>query len=291
MKANYLTAVKFTSFRPFSAQPKIPCLFYTNNSRIPSPKTARKPLNPADSMQLKTIISLRQNVEYFIEKYGYNNVGFLTLTFGDKIRDPKEAQRRFNSFRTDVLSSRYLAYIRVLELHDNNCIHYHLVVAFTSDIRTGFDFDAYNFVKHSRLTAPIRRRLTTNATLRAEWDALRRLCKSHGFGRHEVIPLRKDASAVAFYLSKYLAKTLVSRPKQLKGVRLVEYSRGAKICSTRFSYVSKRASTFRQAIPCFISDMASVHRHPATSDAMALHHGKNWLWKFRAFIVENYCNV
>ena len=65
------------------ADAELPCLIYTNNSIILSPKTARKPLNPADSMQLKTIISLRQNVEYFIEKYGYNNVGFLVILAQD----------------------------------------------------------------------------------------------------------------------------------------------------------------------------------------------------------------
>ncbi|MDE4694551.1 hypothetical protein, partial [Klebsiella pneumoniae] len=40
------------------------------------------------------------------------------------------------------LASRYRAYIRVMEPMKSGRIHYHLLVALDSDIRTGFDFFA-----------------------------------------------------------------------------------------------------------------------------------------------------
>ena len=80
------------------------------------------------------------NVHQFIETFGLNHVGFLTLTFADDVQEVKEAQRRFHSLRTNFLKKHFEHYICVYERMKSGRIHFHLIVNTREDIRRGLNF-------------------------------------------------------------------------------------------------------------------------------------------------------
>ena len=84
--------------------------------------------------------------------------------------------------------------------------HLHVLVLLPYDIRTGVDF------------AP--------PYLRAVWRELRIKCKAYGFGRHELLPIKSNADAMAQYIGKYISKHLGSRKDEDKGKRLIASSSG-----------------------------------------------------------------
>lgn len=104
----------------------LPCLNSNNcienaNSgeikQLPSQYENRKAgtLNEFSTSYKKSTTALEMNVKAFIEAFGLNKVGFLTLTFADDVTDPKEAQRRFHSLRTNFLKRHFPEYVCVYE--------------------------------------------------------------------------------------------------------------------------------------------------------------------------------
>ena len=99
-----------------SAKRSVPCL-NSNNCIDPSetgeikqlPVCHENPkgqsLNEFSTSYRKSTAALEMNVKAFIETFGLDKVGFLTLTFADDVTEPKEAQRRFHSLRTNFLKS------------------------------------------------------------------------------------------------------------------------------------------------------------------------------------------
>lgn len=132
-----------------SAVDFLPCL-NSNNSigtrqpietkEIQQARSKVEKLNEFSTSHKKSAYALELNVKSFIEKFGINHVGFLTLTFKDHVTDAKEAQRRFNSLRTNFLKKHYPNYIRVIERTKTGRIHYHLIVSVNEDIRRGLNF-------------------------------------------------------------------------------------------------------------------------------------------------------
>ena len=108
-------------------------------------------------------------------------------------------------------------------------IHYHLLVALDSDIRTGFDFSGVRNQDYS----------SANRAIRDEWAFWRRTAPKYRFGRTELMPVRSNSEGIGRYVGKYISKGIESRTEQFKGTRLVEYSRKAKIASTRFQFVTE----------------------------------------------------
>lgn len=82
----------------------------------------------------KPAYSFTANVQAFVDHFGIENCGFLTLTFSEKVDCVHEASRRFNSFRTNFLSKVSKGYIGVYERHKSGVIHFHFVVAFLGNI-------------------------------------------------------------------------------------------------------------------------------------------------------------
>ena len=64
------------------------------------------------------------------------------------------------------------------------------------DIRTGFHFAA---VKRGDYRS-------ASAYLRREWRFWRATAPKYGFGRTELLPIKKTAEGVAKYVGKYIAK-------------------------------------------------------------------------------------
>lgn len=251
----------------------LPCLFSNNCNEQGEDKAKKTPVAPS-SQHRKSAAALAWNVMHMAEKFGLEHLGFLTLTFRENITDPVEAQRRLHSFKTGVLSDRYRGHIRVIERQKSGRIHYHLLVALDSDIRTGFDFEA------------IDRRDYTSASpaLRAEWAYLRKTAKAYGFGRTELLPIKSTAEGIGRYVGKYIGKHMQSRLAEDKGVRLVEYSRSARMANTNFAWVTPGAKSWRAKLGVFIRTHAKHHGYPPTMKSMQAIHGRHWAYKWRETI-------
>lgn len=197
--------------------------------------------------QRKTAFALRMNAETLVRRCGLNSVGFLTLTVGDYhcklhgkqvpsdqnfcpvcraarsarrmhfvgVTDPVEASRRMNNLARRFLPGLFMLAIVVTERTRQGWIHFHLLGGLLSgeDIRTGLDF------------AAVKRRDYRSATpaLRALWRVLRGALPGYGFGRHELLPVRKTGDCVAAYIAKYVEKNVCNRTAQDKHKKLVRY--------------------------------------------------------------------
>ncbi|MBC2595640.1 hypothetical protein H5P28_15335 [Ruficoccus amylovorans] len=107
------------------------------------PDGTQQRFGPPTQGELKKNFALEKNIEYMAHHFGIERLGFLTLTFADNVTNFREAQRRFNSFRSNILGKNFEASVVVVEPQKRGAVHYHLVVVCRSDIRTGFDFTAF----------------------------------------------------------------------------------------------------------------------------------------------------
>lgn len=233
VKAGQIKAGEREDGRAAGASASLPCL-NRNNS-------IQEPLNRLTNGHRKTAFALMENVMAMAERFGIERLGFLTLTFAEHITDVKEAQRRYNSLRSNVLAERYGDNITVLERMKSDRIHFHLLVALNVDIRTGFDFEA---VERSDYRS-------ANPALRSEWAFWRKTAKEYGFGRTELMPVKSTAEGIAKYVGKYIAKHIDQRKEADKGARLVRYSQTARQCGVRFSWVSPGAWLWRAKLAQF----------------------------------------
>ena len=193
------------------------------------------------SSHRRTVFALTENVRLLAHKYGLERLGFLTLTFKEHITCTKEAQKRFNSLRTNLLCERYEASITVLERMKSARIHYHLLVVLPEDIRTGFDFEAVGNNDYR----------SANAYLRAEWAAWRGrdgFALRYGFGRTELLPIKSTSDGIAKYVGKYISKHLGARRSDDKGARLVRYTVSARAVSTNFAWFSPSSKKWRARV-------------------------------------------
>ena len=144
----------------------------------------------------KSANALSWNVKYFSERFGVQNIGFLTLTFKDHVLCVKEAQKRLNSLLSNVIKPRYTDYVGVMERQKSGRIHYHLLVNVGKDIRTNFDFEA------------IKKRDYTSASkdLKSEWSFWRKTSPKFRFGRTELLPVKTSSEAIGRYVGKYIGK-------------------------------------------------------------------------------------
>lgn len=278
-----LTSKSLDSIAQFGVNPEatasLPCL-YRNNCTENINKFLLEPLSAAAfelSTNLKKSASaLAWNVQHFVDTYGLSNVGFLTLTFRDHVTDPKEAQKRFHSLKTHVLATRYRAYIRVMEPMKSGRIHYHLLVALDSDIRTGFDFAAVKNQDYS----------TANKAIRAEWSFWRKTAPKYRFGRTELMPVRSNSEGIGRYVGKYISKGIESRTEQFKGTRLVEYSRKAKIASTRFQFVTEGSAEWRRKLSIFVHYISDNTGCDPSFEGLRKVLGSRWSYHWRDFILN-----
>ena len=182
------------------------------------------------SSRCRAVFRWRIDMENFINKWGLDNIGFVTLGFGNPQPSADEAEKRFNSAMNNYLREEFLAYIAVMERGDQNGnIHFHLLAALSFPIRPGFNFEA---LAKKRVRG-------TNAVpkLRALWVRMQRKLPTYGFGGFpNVTPIRKSAIAAAVYLAGYMTKTLKCRHPEDIGRRLIRTSRNVVRQTTdRFS--------------------------------------------------------
>lgn len=89
---------------------------------------------------------------------------------------------------------------------------------------------------------------SANPYLRSLWAKLREILPGYGFGRHELLPIRKSEESMARYVGKYISKCVPNRKPEHRGVRFVRYSRGFRVCSSQFAWNSPRAWLWRRKL-------------------------------------------
>lgn len=257
----------------------LPCRFIeaTQSSDPRKPLPAARPAG-LSTHHKKAAAALSWNVANLCEKFGVDRIGFLTLTFADHVLDPKEAQRRFNSLKTNILAKRYAETIRVLERQKSGRIHYHLLVVLPDDIRSGADFDA--FAERDYKSA--------NNHLRREWAYWRKTAGNYGFGRTELMPVRSNAQAMGAYVGKYISKHIGQREERDKGIRLVEYTRGARMASTRYTDTGFGATQWRRKLYTFVHLTRNSHPGEPVIGLSSLKriYGPKWSYQWREFIMN-----
>ena len=131
------------------------------------------------------------------------------------IYDAAEAARRFDNINRRVIRDLFNRAIAVTERHRKKGIHFHLLgtLASGADIRTGFDFEAVNNRDYSSASPEIRN----------IWKMLRNRLPEYGFGRAELLPIKKTGEVVACYVSKYIEKHVCNRLPEDRRKKLVRY--------------------------------------------------------------------
>lgn len=241
--------------------PPLPCL-NTNNCNEGKLSSAHR----------KTAYALKLNVLWLIERHGLERIGFLTLTFARHVVAYKEAQKALHSLMTGVLKKRYPEYIIVMERMNSKRIHYHLLVVMADNIRTGFDFGA---VKRGDYRS-------ASDYLRREWKFWRDTAPKYGFGRTELLPIKKTADGVARYVGKYVAKHIGQRLPEDKGARLVRYSKGTGRAGTRFDWMSPGAVMWRQKLGTFCRTLGLNSDN--YQQFLKEWFGRNWVYNLRTII-------
>lgn len=242
----------------------LPCLFSNISTEKVLPSTAH----------LKSANALSWNVDYFCQRFSIQNLGFLTLTFADHVTKCKEAQRRLNSLITHVIKPRYGDYVGVLERQKSGRIHYHLLINVGFDIRSGFDFSAVANHDYSSASKP----------LRSEWAFWRNTAKKYRFGRTELMPVKSSSEAIGRYVGKYIGKHMDSRHPDDKNARLVRYSTGARVVSTRFMFLSEGSSSWRAKVAVFAELVSSRTGCAPTFEGLREALGPHWAYHNRDFI-------
>lgn len=262
------------------ASTPLPC-HRINNSNEGQKEDENTPVQTPSSL-LKSEFVVKSNLSAMIEKHGIDRIGFLTLTFADDVQNHKEATKRFNSLNAGVLDERYLDWIRVSERQKSGRWHFHLVVVCKQDIRRGVDFAA--IAKRDYKSA--------SPALRSEWAFWRNTAKKYGFGRSELLPVKKTGKALANYVAKYISKGFAFRRAEDKGMRLVSYSRKARICSSRFSFYSFKALLWRKKVATWVDALYQGYKEnalaygqvpvePFTHEDMPSLFGKRWAYQLR----------
>jgi hypothetical protein len=222
-------------------------------------------LGGLSTSQRKSAFALSENISHLAKTHGIDRIGFLTLTFPDNLKDWREAQRRFNSLRSNFLCGRFGDWVVCLEPQKRGSIHYHLVVVTLSDIRTGVDFDAIAS-RDYRSASP---------SLRAIWADLRANLPRYGFGRSELLPVKSTGEGIARYVGKYLDKGCAYRGDAFKGARMVRYSQGWRAVSPRFSWVSENARQWRQLVGSLVLMVGGGNDLQPLTDRF----GRSWAWQ------------
>jgi len=196
--------------------------------------------------QRKTAHAIRVNCERMADEFGVSRMAFWTVTAGDEgpegfdlLKDSAKAARRWHGLSRRFVGEIFLRAVVVTERGKKGGIHFHVlgVLRENLDIRTGFDFDAVKR-KDYRSACP---------KLRAIWKKCREELPAFGFGRAEMLPVRKTGAEVASYISKYIEKNIGARTEEDKGKKLVRYFGWEKrhLKPNDFSWCTERATAWR----------------------------------------------
>jgi len=220
--------------------------------------------------QIRVSAALKYNLERLAAKNGVQTLGFVTLTFANPEPSIQEASKRFRRLKRKIIQKSCPGgWICVPErAPGTNRLHLHLVGAFDFDLADGFDHEAYLSGRKG-----IKRRMTTNPRLRAEWALWRVACQKCDFGHPEgPVPLRKEPGALSWYLAGYLTKSFV-RLEEDRSAKMVLYGGNTRRATTRTTANSETARNWRKQLDLW----ATVLFGPGASlDDFHQHFGSQW---------------
>lgn len=238
------------------------------------------------SYEAKKAECLHQNLQAMIKKHGVERIVLCTLTFANDPKCMRAAQRRFDSINSNLLGELFLAHVTAVHRGTKRGrIHYHLIAVCKEDVRTGFDFEAWNrllahvhlFGRHNAqyraLCGPVFG--SANPALKAIWKTFRDRAEGYGFGMVETYPVRSNAEAVGRYVGSYVRTAAENRQFRDKRMRTIRYSmgKGQRVASAQFSWLNGPAALWRKGCALF-SLLCGV-------DDLALMFGKRWAWDLR----------
>lgn len=225
------------------------------------------PVSPNPHARFKAAFSHRQNIEGFIESAGVDHCALLTLVLPRSVRW-KQAKERVERMQRALIDPIFARWLCVVEFHKDGRPHFHFVVASEENLRAGFDFEARDRAAViERKARSLQRRMnadeklehqrcviksTANASaLTSLWKHLRAKLPHHGFGRAHPGTLEpvKSAPHLATYLVKSFGADALPRPAEMKGARLVRYSRNQpRRANQRFGWTGARSRCQRRQI-------------------------------------------
>lgn len=166
-----------------------------------------------------------------VRRHGRRGLAVLDLTFAENV-SWAEANKRFNSFRTNVLAERYKGrYIVVCERGEKHGrVHFHVLFHDPSaDFHTGSAW--YWNPKLKRWAC------NRNKRCQEEFNFFRGILKGYGFGRRVAVTPLRSIEGGARYFSKYVGKGYYSRTPSMFGKQLVRYGQPLeKMHSAKFSF-------------------------------------------------------
>lgn len=227
-----------------------------------------------------------------IERHTVNRLAFMTLTFPKQVQDKRAAHRQWNSFASGWFRERYPEYCLVWERHRKGGLHLHIVAAVPFDVRTGFDFAAWDRARressHGKRGAAFwaaTRAYGASASpeLRALWTDLREAARRYKFGRANCLPIKKDGDALGRYLAKYLTKGNGNSafPREDKGKRRVEVSKAARVATVHFQRLNTHSWVWREKFKVW-----AASRGCRSVDEVKALHGLQYMKWARVQILE-----
>jgi hypothetical protein len=143
----------------------------------------------------RAVFIAQENIRLYIQKFGENNIGVLTVTVADCLEASK-FQRSWHSFLNALKRKCPTGmWIRERQPRSGNW-HAHAVVNVGWEIKPGFPFKQVSAGLYANV----------DPRLRELWKYLRDKSESHGFGRVELLPLKYSGDSCAKYFCKYLTK-------------------------------------------------------------------------------------
>ncbi|MCI5157069.1 MAG: hypothetical protein D3906_01270 [Candidatus Electrothrix sp. AUS1_2] len=166
--------------------------------------------------------------------------------------------------------SRFGSWICVKERQKRGSWHYHLLIDCGSDIRTGLN------------RKEIRKGVYSSASsqLRSLWNNLRTNLPKYGFGRAELLPVKKNVHAVSQYVSKYISKHVGSRQKRDKGVRIVSYSQKWPRSNASFQWHTPNSQMWRSKLAAFAEFFGCY-----SLQGLKERFGKSWAFHYADMII------
>ena len=153
-------------------------------------------------------------------------------------------------------------WVRVFECHKDGALHAHVIIECKKDLRKFVNGRPIPFkLRHYRGY------MAVDGASCAAWVVKLRerlrggLLGRYGLGsRHTFQPIYKGVNEAAKYVSKYVAKSVMERPPNVKGVRVVAYSRGFDRMlrvigydkSEKIRYFSKKHQCFKWRYKTFL---------------------------------------
>jgi hypothetical protein len=178
----------------------------------------------------RSVFVAQENIRLYIQKFGENNVGSLTITAADCL-EASQFQDNWHSYLNAVRKKFPTGmWTRERQPRSGNW-HAHAVVNVGWDIKTNFPREQVRSGFYANV----------DPKLRELWKYLREKSQSHGFGRVELLPLKYSGAACARYFSKYLTNARPSeKPVGEEKSRLFGIWGGVRFVHPRFSFLSSR---------------------------------------------------